>query len=229
MESSQSSSLQVMQQNRYSEGYSTTEEWLNSITHGLGVIFGVIALLMMLQKSQGELSAIQLTGVIVYGGCFTLLFLCSTLYHAISLPRWKRLLKTLDHCAIYLLIAGTYTPLMLISLAESHVEWVLIAIWSLAVSGVLFKCFFVHRFKLFSLGLYLVMGWLCMAILPQLVANLSTQGFWLLLAGGVCYSLGVPFYAIKRIPYNHAIWHLFVLAGAVCHFLCVYLSVLPAH
>ena len=223
----QSPRLELTEQRRYNEGYSNTEEWLNSITHGLGVVLGIIALVMMLDKGWQILNKTQLTGVSIYGGCFILLFLCSTLYHAIALPRCKRLLKTLDHCAIYLLIAGTYTPLMLISLANSQVEWVLIAIWSLALSGVLFKCFFVHRFKLFSLGLYLIMGWLCMAILPQLVASLSSQGFWLLLAGGLCYSAGVPFYAIKRIPYNHAIWHLFVLAGAVCHFLCVYLSVIP--
>ncbi|KFZ37243.1 hemolysin [Shewanella mangrovi] len=212
----------------YSAPYSTSEELLNSISHGIGVILGIVALVLMLLKGYSQLSAIQLTGVTLYGSSFILLFLCSTLYHGISVPQWKRALKILDHCAIYLLIAGTYTPLMLISLGDAQTEWVLIAIWGLAASGVIFKSFFVHRFKMFSLSLYLLMGWLCVAILPQLIANLSSNGFWLLVAGGLCYSLGVPFYAIKRIPFNHAIWHLFVLAGAVCHFLCIYLTVIPS-
>ncbi len=212
----------------YTSDYSAPEEWINSITHGIGVVFGIVGLVLMLSKGAASLTTVQLTGVSLYGGSFILLFLCSTLYHSVPTLHWKRRLKILDHCAIYLLIAGTYTPLMLIALANSDAEWVLIAIWALAASGVLFKSFFVHRFKFFSLGLYLTMGWLCMAVLPDLVSNLSVAGFWLLLAGGLSYSLGVPFYAIKRIPYNHAIWHLFVLGGAVCHFLCIYLTVIPA-
>ncbi|MCH1923813.1 hemolysin III family protein [Shewanella sp. C32] len=212
----------------YTSDYSAPEEWINSITHGIGVVFGIVGLVLMLSKGAASLTTIQLTGVSLYGGSFILLFLCSTLYHSVPTLHWKRRLKILDHCAIYLLIAGTYTPLMLIALANSDAEWVLIAIWALAASGVLFKSFFVHRFKFFSLCLYLTMGWLCMAVLPELVSNLSVAGFWLLVAGGLSYSLGVPFYAIKRIPYNHAIWHLFVLGGAVCHFLCIYLTVIPA-
>ncbi|MFQ6372384.1 PAQR family membrane homeostasis protein TrhA [Shewanella sp. YIC-542] len=208
-------------------GYSHNEELANSISHGLGIVLGVIALAMMLSKGWHTLSDIQLTGVIVYGASFILLFLCSTLYHSISAAHWKHRLKVLDHCAIYLLIAGTYTPMMLISMQGTGTQWVLIAIWSLAAGGVLFKSFFVHRFKALSLTLYLLMGWLCVAILPQLITQMSDSGFWLLVAGGLSYSLGVPFYAIKAIPFNHAIWHLFVLGGAVCHFLCIYLSVIP--
>ncbi|QSX35255.1 hemolysin III family protein [Shewanella avicenniae] len=211
----------------YTPAYTRSEELINSISHGIGILFGLVGLVLMIHKSHMQLSTLQLTGVILYGSSFILLFLCSTLYHGISSPHLKTRLKILDHCAIYLLIAGTYTPLMLISLHDTETEWVLAAIWGLAASGVIFKSFFVHRFKLFSLSLYLLMGWLCVAILPQLIANLSASGFWLLISGGLCYSLGVPFYAIKRIPYNHAIWHLFVLAGAVCHFLCIYLTVLP--
>lgn len=209
-------------------GYSLSEEVANSISHGLGVILGVVALMLMLTKGWDSLNTVQLTGVSIYGASFILLFLCSTLYHSIPQVRWKRRLKVLDHCAIYLLIAGTYTPMMLISMQGTNTEWVLIAIWSLAAGGVLFKSFFVHRFKVLSLTLYLVMGWLCMLILPQLIAHLSPKGFWLLVAGGLSYSVGVLFYAVKAIPFNHAIWHLFVLGGAVCHFLCIYLGVIPA-
>lgn len=208
--------------------YSFNEELANSISHGLGIILGIVALTLMLNKGWYSLSPVQLTGVSIYGASFILLFLCSTLYHSIPQLHWKRRLKVLDHCAIYLLIAGTYTPMMLISMNGTETEWVLVAIWSLAAGGVVFKSFFVHRFKALSLTLYLVMGWLCIAILPQLIAHLSTSGFWLLVAGGLSYSIGVPFYAIKAIPFNHAIWHLFVLGGAVCHFLCIYLSVIPA-
>ncbi|MBO2616134.1 PAQR family membrane homeostasis protein TrhA [Shewanella algae] len=211
---------------QFSAGYSLNEEIANAVSHGLGVIAGILGLVLMLLKGWHSLDAIQLTGATIYGGSIILLFLCSTLYHSIPHPVWKRRLKMLDHCAIYLLIAGTYTPLMLITLADAQEEWVLMVIWSLALGGIVFKSCFIHRFKALSLVLYLAMGWLCVAVLPELIDNLSTAGFNLLLAGGLSYSLGVIFYATKAIPFNHAIWHLFVLGGAVCHFLCVYLTVI---
>lgn len=206
--------------------YNLSEEVANSISHGLGVIAAVVGSIFMVLKGSEHLSNLQLTGVIIYSASLTLLFLSSTLYHSVTHPGWKHKLKIVDHCAIYCLIAGTYTPLMLISLKGGLSTIILTAIWSLAIGGILFKTLFIHRFKKLSLVLYLAMGWLCMTVIGDLTAAMSPLGFNLLLLGGLFYTLGVIFYVGKRIPYNHAIWHLFVLAGAMSHFLCIYLTVI---
>ncbi|MEZ9822760.1 hemolysin III family protein [Shewanella sp. 10N.286.45.A1] len=210
--------------------YSVKEELANSLSHGVGVVAGVIGLIMCIIKGYEHLTLVQMVGVIVYCASIILLFLCSTLYHSATDIVLKHKLKVADHCAIYLLIAGTYTPLMLISLnsetGNENADLVLIAIWSLAVGGILFKTLFINRFKVFSLVLYLAMGWLCVTVMKELIAGMSPLGFNLLIIGGLFYSLGVIFYVAKRIPYNHAIWHLFVLGGAISHFLCIYLTVI---
>ncbi|MBO6228307.1 MAG: hemolysin III family protein [Shewanella sp.] len=206
--------------------YSIKEEIANSVSHGLGVIAGVVALVLMLLKGQVHLTPIQLTGVAIYGASIIVLFLCSTLYHSVSHSGWKHKLKIADHCAIYCLIAGTYTPLMLISLQGTQSIVILTAIWSLAIGGILFKTLFIHKFKKLSLVLYLAMGWLCVTVMGDLTAAMSELGFNLLILGGLFYTLGVVFYVGKRIPFNHAIWHLFVLGGAMSHFLCIYLTVI---
>lgn len=206
--------------------YSIKEEIANSISHGLGVIAGIVALVLMLVKGQDHLTTIQLTGVAIYGASIIVLFLCSTLYHSVSHSGWKHKLKIADHCAIYCLIAGTYTPLMLISLQGTQSIVILTAIWSLAIGGILFKTLFIHKFKKLSLVLYLAMGWLCVTVMGDLTAAMSELGFNLLILGGLFYTLGVVFYVGKRIPFNHAIWHLFVLGGAMSHFLCIYLTVI---
>ncbi len=206
--------------------YSFSEELANAISHSVGVIAGVLALIFSINKGIDNLTGVQLFGVIIYCCSIILLFLCSTLYHSVTEPRLKHKFKVADHCAIYLLIAGTYTPLMLITLSGQQAQTILIAIWSLAIGGVLFKTIFIHRFKAFSVMLYLAMGWLCMVVLEELIASMTSLGFNLLLAGGIFYSVGVIFYVGKRIPYNHAIWHIFVLLGALSHFLCVYLTLL---
>lgn len=213
-----------------SANYSVKEELANSLSHGVGVVAGVIGLIMCIIKGYEHLTLVQMVGVIVYCASIILLFLCSTLYHSATDIVLKHKLKVADHCAIYLLIAGTYTPLMLISLnsetGNENADLVLIAIWSLAVGGILFKTLFINRFKVFSLVLYLAMGWLCVTVMKELIAGMSPLGFNLLIIGGLFYSLGVIFYVAKRIPYNHAIWHLFVLGGAISHFLCIYLTVI---
>lgn len=206
--------------------YSIKEEIANSVSHGLGVIAGIVALVLMLLKGQDHLTPIQLTGIVIYGASIIVLFLCSTLYHSVSHSGWKHKLKIADHCAIYCLIAGTYTPLMLISLQGTQSTVVLTAIWSLALGGILFKTLFIHKFKKLSLALYLAMGWLCVTVIGDLTAAMSALGFNLLILGGGFYTLGVVFYVGKRIPFNHAIWHLFVLGGAMSHFLCIYLTVI---
>ncbi|MDT3308208.1 PAQR family membrane homeostasis protein TrhA [Shewanella vaxholmensis] len=206
--------------------YSIKEEIANSVSHGLGVIAGIVALVLMLLKGQDHLTPIQLTGVAIYGASIIVLFLCSTLYHSVSHSGWKHKLKIADHCAIYCLIAGTYTPLMLISLQGTQSIVILTATWSLAIGGILFKTLFIHKFKKLSLVLYLAMGWLCVTVMGDLTAAMSELGFNLLILGGLFYTLGVVFYVGKRIPFNHAIWHLFVLGGAMSHFLCIYLTVI---
>jgi hemolysin III len=163
----------------------------------------------------------------IYGASIVVLFLASTLYHAIPLPRAKRVLKLVDHCAIYLLIAGTYTPFLLLTLGDTFGAVLMVVIWSLAAAGIVFKIFFLHRFHNLSLALYLGMGWLAILASYQLLANLPRTGIALLLGGGILYSLGTIFYKVDKIPFNHAIWHLFVLAACVCHFLAVYFYVLP--
>ncbi|QYK03527.1 PAQR family membrane homeostasis protein TrhA [Shewanella zhangzhouensis] len=207
--------------------YCEREELANTLSHGIGVLAALLGTAAMLYDSIGHLSLLQTLGVGLYGLSMVLLFACSTAYHWAKSPALKRKLKLFDHCAIYLLIAGTYTPFVLITLEGAGVDWVLAAIWLLALGGIGFKLLFLHRFKAFSLVLYLAMGWLCVAVLDKMIAGMTDTGFTLLLTGGLFYSLGVVFYAVKRIPFNHAIWHLFVLGGAISHFLCIYLTVIP--
>ena len=205
------------------EGYSVAEEIANSISHGIGFIFGIVGLVLLLSQAlDSHANAVAITSYSLYGGSMILLFLASTLYHAIPHPRAKSWLKKLDHCAIYLLIAGTYTPFLLVGLKSPLAHGLMVVIWSLALVGVLFKLFFVHRFEALSVITYLLMGWLSLVVIYQLAMKLSAGGVWLLAAGGIIYSLGVIFYVSKRIPYNHAIWHGFVLGGSICHFLAIY-------
>lgn len=207
-------------------GYSVKEEVANAISHGLGLILGIVGLIMLLLKaSEHQADALTITSLSVYGGSMIALFLASTLYHAIPHQRAKRWLKTFDHCAIYLLIAGSYTPFLLVSLRTPLAIGLMIVIWSIALIGIILKIAFVYRFKKLSLATYLVMGWLSLVVIYQLALNLDVGGLTLLAAGGIVYSLGVIFYVAKRIPFNHAIWHGFVLAGCACHFLAIYLYV----
>ncbi|MGF1743339.1 PAQR family membrane homeostasis protein TrhA [Vibrio minamisatsumaniensis] len=208
--------------------YSDIEERANAITHGLGVLLGVIGLILLLVRAfDSQADLLTVASMTVYGSSIILLFLASTLYHSITTEKTKRLLKTLDHCAIYLLIAGSYTPFLLVSLRTPLAMGLMAVIWSIALVGIIMKIFFVYRFKRLSLVTYLAMGWLSLIVVYQLAMNIETGGLVLLALGGVIYSLGVIFYVAKRIPYNHAIWHLFVLAGCACHFLAIYLYVTP--
>lgn len=208
--------------------YSVREELASSVSHGLGVIFGIAALVMLLMKAAGEhADALSIASYSVYGVSIILLYLASTLYHAIPYPGAKRALKTFDHCAIYLLIAGTYTPFMLVSLRTSLAIWVMALIWGIALVGVILKIAFVYRFKSLSLAIYLAMGWLSLVVVYQLAQVMPLAGMALLGLGGLVYSFGVIFYVKRTIPYNHAIWHLFVLGGTVLHFLAIYWYVEP--
>lgn len=206
--------------------YSLAEELANSISHGLGAALSVAALTLMVVVSVAAGDGWKLASAIVYGTSLVLLFLASTLYHAIHHDGAKGVLRLIDHCAIYLLIAGTYTPFLLINLRGAW-GWTLFAIvWSLALFGIFFKVVFRHRYPRLSLFTYILMGWLIIVATSEMLAKVPSGALWLLLAGGLVYSLGAIFYKWERLPFNHAIWHLFVLAGSTCHFLAVYLYVM---
>ncbi|MGF1683444.1 PAQR family membrane homeostasis protein TrhA [Photobacterium minamisatsumaniensis] len=208
--------------------YSIKEEVANSISHGLGMVFGIVGLVLLLtQATRANADMLSMASLSIYGVSMIVLYLASTLYHAIPFERAKRALKTFDHCAIYLLIAGTYTPFLLITLRTPLAVTLMAVIWGIALIGIALKIVFVYRFKRLSLVTYLTMGWLSLIAVYQLALSLSTGGLVLLGLGGVVYSLGVVFYISKRIPYNHAIWHLFVLGGTVCHFCAIYFYVTP--
>jgi hemolysin III len=204
--------------------YKEEEHW-NTGTHGLGILLGVIGAVFMLLKAQ-NMDAIARAAVWAYSASVVILFTASTVYHAVADPRIKRKLRILDHISIYFLIAGTYTPVALITLRDSS-GWALFwAVWGIALFGTILKIFFTGRFEIFSLLLYLIMGWMIVIDLGNLLSQLSDQGIYFLVGGGAFYTLGILFYAIRKIPYNHMIWHFFVLGGAICHWLMIYQGVL---
>lgn len=204
---------------------SPLEEKLNAITHGIGALFGIVGLIILIKYDTSK-TDFSLFGVIVYGISFIVLFTASTLYHWVEDEQKKYYFRILDHISIYLLIAGTYTPVLLILLTES-LGWTLFwVVWAIAVFGVILKLFFTGRFEIFSTLLYLVMGWLIVFDFSNLSRNIPTEGIQLLFAGGLAYTIGIIFYAVKKIPYNHVIWHLFVLAGALFHFFMIFFYVI---
>jgi hemolysin III len=203
------------------------EEIVNTITHGIGTLLAIAGLvvLVMLAKATGD--TVRVVTLSVFGGCLVLTYLASTLYHALPIGRWKYRALILDHASIYLLIAGTYTPVLLITLYGSW-GWTLFAIiWITAAIGVVLKLFFVERFRLLSTMMYLAMGWMLVVAVKPMLAVMPAGGWAWLLAGGLAYSGGVIFFLWERLPFNHAIWHLFVIAGSVCHFLMILWYVLP--
>ncbi|WP_110513283.1 PAQR family membrane homeostasis protein TrhA [Herpetosiphon llansteffanensis] len=202
----------------YSE-YSAAEELANAITHGIGVALSVAGLVILLVMAINTGDPWRIASFTVYGLSLICMYLASTLYHSIRNPRAKYLLKIFDHCAIYLLIAGTYTPILLVSL-QTSLAWTLFGlIWGCAFAGICFKLFFIKRFELLSTLMYVGMGWLSVMAWDDMVASLPGGAFALLVAGGLTYTAGVIFYRWEKLPYNHAIWHGFVMGGSVCHFL----------
>ena len=197
------------------------DEIANALTHGLGAAAALAggAVLITLAAIHGD--GWQLAGAIVFGITLLLLYTASTLYHAIQHPIAKGRLKVFDHCAIYLLIAGTYTPFTLIGLRGPWGWGLFAAIWTIALAGVVFKLFHTGRVPRLSTALYVAMGWLVVVAIKPMLASIDVWTLGWLLAGGVFYTLGTYFYHRESIPYAHAIWHLFVIAGSVCHFVAV--------
>lgn len=205
--------------------YTLGEEIANSVIHGLGIGLSVAALVLLVAFAVLSGDSYKLAGAIVFGIALIFSYTASTLYHSFPQPRVKHVFKILDHCAIYLLIAGTYTPFCLVTLRDDG-GWTLFAvIWGLALVGIAFEAFWAYRPRWLSAAVYLAMGWMVVVSMGPLVDNLAPGGLWLLVAGGVAYTVGTVFYVLKRIKYMHAVWHLWVLAGSVCHFLAVLLFV----
>ena len=207
--------------------YSLAEEVTHAVTHGAGVILSILGLSWMLYLSIGSSDPWRIAASSIYGLSLILLFLASTLYHGLHASRHKQVLKLLDHCAIYVLIAGTYTPFLLVAMRNSTGWWLFGTVWTLATAGVLTKLWFKHRYPKVSLAGYLLMGWLIVVAAPEVAGAIGSGGMLWLIAGGLSYTVGAIFYAMKRVSYSHAIWHLFVLAGGICHFLAIVWYVLP--
>ncbi|CAH8283679.1 hemolysin III [Mariniflexile fucanivorans] len=201
------------------------QERLNAISHAIGAIFGVLGLTSLIIFDSNKTNW-SLFSVIVYGISIIVLFTASTLYHYVKDDVKKHYFRIIDHISIYFLIAGTYTPVLLITLHES-LGWTLFyVVWGIAFFGVILKLFFTGRFEIFSTLLYLVMGWLIVFDFTNLSKLMDSNGVLLLFFGGLAYTVGILFYAIKKIPYNHVIWHLFVLAGAIFHFFMIFFYVI---
>ncbi len=203
------------------------EELVNSITHGIGLTLSLAAApaLIILAALRGTLW--HVLSVTIYGGSLVALYACSTIYHSLEAPRWKSLFRIADHSAIHLLIAGTYTPFALVNL---HGQWgwfLLSAVWSLSLLGIIGKLLLGHRMQPFSIVLYIATGWLVVVAAKPMLHFVPTGGLVWLLAGGILYTSGLIFFAWERCPYNHAVWHVFVLAGSACHYFAVFYSVLP--
>lgn len=206
--------------------YTLGEEIANSITHGIGAALAIAALVLLIVRAVSDGAGIYLFAALVYGIAMLVEYLMSTLYHAIAHDGAKRVFKVLDHSCIYLLIAGTYTPYCLITLGNVGGVWLAAFVWVVAVVGIACEAFWTFRPRWISAVVYVLMGWCVVAFLPQLFELLPTTGFWLLAAGGISYTVGAVFYILKKVPYMHSVFHLFVLAGSILQFLSVILYVL---
>lgn len=201
--------------------YTIKEEIANGITHGLGVLFGIASLVILLVLSIRSGNTVAVAGFSIYGACFILMFLCSTLYHSITNEKAKKILRVFDHSSIFLFIAGSYTPIALLTMTGGLRIGILVAVWSIALLGVAFKIITYNKFdkfKALSLIMYIGMGWIAVFTVKPIIEMTSVGFFMWILAGGLLYTFGTIFYSMKKIPYNHAIWHLFVLAASVAHF-----------
>ncbi|MFK7747715.1 MAG: hemolysin III family protein [Kordia sp.] len=216
-----------MSSNKEAVYYSPLEEKLNIISHAIGVLLGIIALVFLVVHAAQNGTAVHAVSFTIYGASIIILYLASTLYHKATSPKLRNRLRIFDHAAIYVLIAGTYTPYALVTL-EGTVGWTIFGLaWGFAIVGITMKLFFTGKFDKLSTLMYVFMGWIIIFAINPLIANLSSEGLFWLIAGGVFYTVGAVLYSIRSLPFNHAIFHVFVLAGSICHFISVYFYVLP--
>lgn len=201
------------------------EEIFNSITHGIGTLLSIAALVILIVIAAIKGSAWHVVSFSIYGSTLVLLYLSSTLYHSFTKEKIKNLFARFDHAAIFLLIAGTYTPFLLTAL-RGPLGWTLFGvIWAVAIAGVVIRSIYLTRFRKLMVGLYLGMGWMIIVAIVPLIKNLPGISLWFLLIGGLSYSIGVIFYVWRNLKYGHGIWHLFVLAGSIMHFFAVVYSI----
>jgi hemolysin III len=222
------SQLQDLKANTSVRLYTLGEEIAHSITHGIGTGLSIAGLTVLVVLAALYGNVYQIVSFSIYGATLFILYLASTLYHSFQHPRVKQIFKIIDHSAIYLLIAGTYTPFLLVSIRGIWGWTLLIIIWGLALLGISFKTLFIHRFQKLSVLAYILMGWLSVVAIRELLMNIPLGGLIWLAVGGVVYTVGVIFYALHRIPYTHAVWHLFVMGGSICHYFAVLFYVAPA-
>lgn len=206
--------------------YSFGEELFNSISHGVGTLLAIACCVVAVVFSAFTGDPWKVVSASIYGACMILLFLFSTLYHSLTNPTAKKVFRAFDHLSIFLLIAGSYTPITLVTL-RGPLGWTLFGIiWGAAVLGIIFNAISVERFKKFSMVAYVAMGWAALLAIRPLLERVRPAGLLLLIAGGIMYTVGIPFYKKKMIPYMHAVWHLFVLAGALLQFFAIFFYIL---
>jgi len=210
--------VRIMEKTHPARLYTFAEELFNSISHGIGTLLSIAALVILVVIAARRQDLMAVVSFAIYGSSLLILYLSSTLYHSLTAPRAKSIFRVLDHASINLLIAGSYTPITLLALTPGW-GWSLFGvIWGLAILGILLNVAGLEKTRKISLALYVLMGWLVIVALRPMLALVPAGLLYFLLAGGLFYTVGILFYAVKKIPYNHGIWHLFVLGGSICHF-----------
>ncbi len=212
--------------------YADHEEVLHAVSHGIGALLAIIALVVLVLRAQETGGVREIVAVSLYGASMIILYLCSSVYHGAFRWRHHKFLEMIDHSAIYVKIAGSYTPFALLIMSPNLGTSVLIAVWAIAIAGIIFKVTAhflsdMRKYDWISLTGYLAMGWLAIFFIGELWENLPRAGFWFLVAGGMSFTIGAVFYKWKSMQYTHTIFHVFVLAGSIFHFIAVYGYVLP--
>jgi hemolysin III len=212
----------LAQKNPHPHRETMGEEIANSISHGIGTLFSIAGLVLLIVWAAGSGSGWQIVSFSIFGGTLIILYLASTLYHSLPMPRVKQVFKIIDHSAIFLLIAGTYTPFMLLNL-QGPWGWSLLGIiWALAILGILMKIFYISKFRKISVALYVFMGWLAIVAFKEIFTHIPPLSLTLLIFGGLSYTIGLTFYGWRKLPYHHAVWHFFVIGGSIFHYLAVW-------
>ena len=216
-----------MKDNQKVKYYSPMEERINITSHALGFVLSIVALILLFMHAAVNGSALHIISFSIFGISLIVLYAASTLYHRAKSPELRNRLRVFDHASIYVLIAGSYTPFALITL-KGELGWIVFGLsWGLALTGIILKLFFTGKYSLISTLMYLFLGWMVIFFINPLMDSLSSNGFIWLAAGGLSYTVGAVLYSIKKIPFNHAIFHVFVLLGSFAHFVSVYFYVLP--
>jgi hemolysin III len=209
--------------------YSSIEEKINILSHAIGFILSMVALVLLVRHAVLHGDVWHIVSFSIFGSSLMILYAASTFYHSAKNPELRNRLKIIDHASIYVLIAGTYTPFTLVTL-NGPIGWVIFGTsWGLALTGIILKLFFTGRYNLVSTIMYVLMGWIIVFAIKPLIHNLPVEGLWWLVAGGISYTVGAILYSIKKIKFNHGIFHVFVLSGSFCHFMSVFFYVLPGY